>query len=290
MSYDLYFNRTDPLTPKEIDGFFKDRKHYTLSTGQAVYENADTGVYFLFDLKSSDEESESQGIASFNLNYFRPHFFGLEAAPEVDAVVRHFGFSISDPQNEGMGDGPFTPEGFVNGWNAGNAFGYRAILKSENAPKVVYSRPRSELESTWRWNLERERIQSTLGDDVFVPRISWVMLGGAVASAVVWPDAIPTLIPAVDLLIIPRDELAPRGFFSKASKKDTCYIPYEQAVNCLAPPTPNKYSLPAHIPTGKTATPDARSFVKRLTPNLQKPQFIAADSVLNAELVDASRS
>jgi hypothetical protein len=118
MSYDLYF--TNPrISKEEFLTYFRGRPNYELSDLQAVYQNEDTGVYFIFDY----EESGTDSVASFNLNYYRPHVFGLEAADELSAFIDSFGFAIHDSQIEGMADGAFSKEGFLKGWNAGNEFG-----------------------------------------------------------------------------------------------------------------------------------------------------------------------
>src|SRR5690349_4007908 len=104
MSYDLYFLRRPEqaaLSREEFSAYFANRPNYTVQGSQAWYANEDTGVYFSFgfgdgsdgvedepeeDLEPPPDELTSTGL-SFNINYFRPHFFGLEAEPELAAVV-----------------------------------------------------------------------------------------------------------------------------------------------------------------------------------------------------------
>ena len=141
MSYDLFLkSNAAALDADGFEAYFDTRPNYTVNNGQAFYENEDTGVYFSFDYASDEAET-----VAFNLNYFRPHFFGLEAAPEVAAFISAFNLNIHDPQTDGMGDGPFSVEGFLRGWNAGNRFGYRAVLSQDERPETqVY--PTVELE------------------------------------------------------------------------------------------------------------------------------------------------
>lgn len=155
MSYDLYLNRSAPVSSDEFHAFFAERPMFRTANTQAVYDNEDTGVYFIFNLAAGAESEEPSHKISFNLNYFRPHFFAREAAPQLAAVIDSFGFGIHDPQNDGMGDGPFSEEGFLRGWDHGNAFGYHAVLKSDTPPAAVYSRPTTELDAIWRWNREK---------------------------------------------------------------------------------------------------------------------------------------
>jgi hypothetical protein len=104
-------------------------------------------VYFSFDYTDAKdvdpeeiEEQPNDGLVptglSFNINYIRPHFFGLEAEPELAALIEHFSFLIDDPQRQGMGRGKYSREGFLRGWNAGNLLGYIVHLKQNGHPLV----------------------------------------------------------------------------------------------------------------------------------------------------------
>src|SRR5699024_5495930 len=151
MSYDLYFTKPK-ISQEEFETYFRARDHYTVSELQAVYQNKDTGIYFNFFFNhepQKEEHEDSEAIdctATFNLHFYRPHVFGLEAAEQVSAFIDHFNLAILDPQIEGMGDSPFSRKGFVQGWNHGNEFGYSAILKGENVPDQIHPLPGERLE------------------------------------------------------------------------------------------------------------------------------------------------
>jgi len=287
MSYDLYFDRSAEVTLEEFDSYFGKVPHCKVQGTQAVYQNEDTGVYFLFDLATKPEDEGPAHKVSFNLNYFRPHFFGLEAAPELKAVVDAFQFAIHDPQNSGMGDGPFSEEGFLRGWNAGNEVGYRAILQSENAPADVHCRPTAELESIWRWNFEKEAIQGTFGERVFVPRVFWMIADGVLSSAAIWPDGIGELVPAVDLYLIGRERLAPRRLFTR--RKDTCVVPQQEIEAAFGPFDSVKYPLPSRLFDHQQPPAAVRYFVEGIQPKERKRNGISMDQVLNRELVEQAR-
>jgi hypothetical protein len=278
MSYDLYFtSEALTLTEKQFTAYFSKRDCYTVNGGQAFYENEDTGVYFYFDY-----ESDNPGMVAFNLNYFRPHFFGLEAAPEVAAFVTKFGLSIEDPQTDGMGDGPFTIDGFLRGWNAGNRFGYKAILSPEDRPDTHVC-PTRELERIWKWNFNRKSLQGLAGDDVFVPIIMFTKSGMQTKASVVWPDACPTYIPKVDLVFVIRDELS-----SNRSADD----PYETTIAEWADIRPVIEEYPFDEKLGcyrlefKSTPASLSDFVRSipLVPH-NRHTGIPYDSVLNAEMV-----
>src|SRR5215212_760003 len=112
MSYDLMLEagKGKRIDKKSFGAYFGARGNYEMGEGQAVYQNEDTGVYFVFD-------EPQEGMVMFNLNFFRPHVFGLEAAIELEEFVRHFGAKVEDPQGEMKGK--FSREGFLKGWNEG---------------------------------------------------------------------------------------------------------------------------------------------------------------------------
>jgi hypothetical protein len=284
MSYDLYFTKPE-IKKDQFEGYFGERANYTLNNGQAWYENGDTGVYFSFEYSDEppDDPEFPEGRVSFNLNFYRPHFFALEAEPELRAFVDRFQFTIFDPQNEGMGESAYNADGFFRGWSHGNEFGYRALLKKENTPDVVHTRSKDELESIWKWNFTRYQIQNKLGEDVFVPKIFFILVDGNLNSAVIWPDAISTLIPVVDALVIPRKETAPRRFLKR--REDTCCIPFKKAFSVLHPFKTNDYVLPSILlPCPKTPA-SVVDFVKKLEPQSGEMAAISIDQVLNSEIV-----
>ena len=280
MSYDLFLtSESRPLTEEQFKSYFAQRDHYTVEDVQALYWNGDTGVYFRFDYAADAP------MVAFNLNYFRPHFFGLEAAPEVSAFVTKFGLSIHDPQRDGMGEGPFSMDGFLRGWNAGNRFGYKAFLSSEDRPETHVC-PTSELERAWNWNFNRKSRQDQLGEDIFVPIIMFMCMKGRneVQTSIVWPDAHPICMPKTDLVAVIRDELSSNP--TADDSYETTFVdwseikpvvegyPYDEKMGCYrleydsAPSSVSDFvrSLPLVPDDGITGVP--------------------YDSVLNAELVN----
>ena len=201
MSYDLFFKTDDEIGHDAFFGYFEDRDSYYLfeDEGRAGYENEDTGVYFGFERHVHDDEE----ALSFNLNYFRPSFFGLEAAPEITEFVEHFDLGIDDPQRDGMADGRYSEEGFLQAWRAGNRFAVDAIL-SRHADEVdTFVMAREDLYRIWRWNHNRKARQAKAGDAHFVPRISFcVGSEGRAATYVVWTDACPIEMPEVDWVVV----------------------------------------------------------------------------------------
>ena len=207
MSYDLYITPSKQKRDKKVfENHFAERRWWTVKTtergAQAWYENEDSGVYFSFDWSSD-------GVA-LNVNYFRPSFFGLEAADEVTAFVEAFGATIKDPQSEGMAEGPYSRDGFLRGWNAGNKFGHHSILSQVAGSQTFHTVPAARLQALWRWNYQRERAADYLNTlemlPCFIPKVTPVIVGGALRTIVIWDATIPILLPDVDAILVPRQQ------------------------------------------------------------------------------------
>jgi len=285
MSYDLFFTGSE-ITEEEFVGYFSGRKWYELNNQEAWYKNEDTGVYFNFEYSNEPPEEDDdapQGV-SFNLNFFRPHFFALEAEPEVRAFVEHFGCTVLDPQNDGDIEVHYSTAAFLEGWNRGNEFAYSALLSSQDDPRIIHTRPKTELRSIWEWNIKREHVQETLGENIFVPRIMFLEVDGKAHSAVAWPDAIPALIPTVDALLVGRDELAPRGWFRR--RKDLFIVPFEDARPVLEAFESNDYALTTFPIPGPTVPAEVVDYVKNLKPNRAPIEGIPMDHILDREIVE----
>jgi hypothetical protein len=203
MSYDLYFEADSgkKIDKKSFAAYFKARRRYKVAKGQAVYENEDTGVYFIFD-------EPTDGAVAFTLNYFRPHTFGLEAAIELEKFNEAFGLMVVDPQGEGEDEGPFSTERFLEGWNYGNRLAYKGMLK-EQSP--VHTWPAKRIREVWEWNYNRHAEQELAGESLFVPAIFVAEVGGQAVSVAVWPSDNTILLPEVDMVLVPCDQKSQTG-------------------------------------------------------------------------------
>src|SRR5262249_34432397 len=147
------------------------RPNFTVEDDQAAYQNEKTGVYFTFDYydgkdAEADDPNAGREHIHFNLNYYRPHTFGLEAERVLTPLVEELDLVVSDPQNEGMGDGEYTPEGFLRGWNSGNRFGHQAYLSlAQKGEKIVghnHVLPTKTLRACWEWTYGIEDLYDDL--------------------------------------------------------------------------------------------------------------------------------
>jgi hypothetical protein len=284
MSYDLYFHcrGSQEIPQAAFNAYFGARANYGHDGDPGRYANEDTGVYFSFqfaDDRDGDEDDGGQraATATFNVNYIRPHIFGLEAEPELAAFVRHFDLTVEDPQLNGMGEGEYSREGFLAGWNAGNDFGYRAMAGRAGASFADHVLPTERIETCWRWNIARRDLQQRLGDEIFVPVIMFIGINGRALSACVWPDGIPIALPRVDFLIIGRDELAPRKFFSR--RKDQTLVEYAVAESVLTRFPMIDDTVPYRQLRYPIQPQGVVAFVKGLRPTPQKLNGIAVDKI-----------
>lgn len=297
MSYGLNFRSRIPgTTLPHVDfvSYFATRAIYEVNESQAWYANEDTGVYFTFDFSedANDVAEASDDVppllpVAFKLNHLRPSAFGLEAAPELAAFVQRFDLLVSDPQISGMGDGDYSEAGFLRGWNAGNAVGYRSLASDEARPDAL-TLPTSQIESLWRWNFDRNKRQDQVGEGAFVPRVFFFNDGGRVLTGVAWADGIPILLPDVDVVLVPRDRLAPRKRLR--SQKDVVVFswaelePLVQRFRCESG-SPIAYEL-----FYETTPPEIDRVIREKALPKEAPTGLPFDQVLNRELLEEAKT
>lgn len=277
MSYDLYLDFTSSVRMKGVSDFFAARANYKANGSQIIYQNDLTGVYFM--LNFSEEKKgllrRSAIKAHININYCRPSFFGLESEIEIAELLKRFPCQIHDPQMNGMGDGPYSREGFLRSWNAGNEFGTGAIL-SQSARETIWSLPSSELHRAWHWNYTQPLRQAACGNGQFVPQILYMNIAGHARTVAVWGDGLPTLLPPVDFVLVARP--GPRG-------NEFGFVSWEQLTQLLT--TIGYQCGPEGFNLNYLARPKAVvDFVENImTADISELSRLSPDHVLDEELV-----
>jgi hypothetical protein len=297
MSYDLFFRSRSPsfhLSKEDFLSYFQARPRYETNDLQAVYSNESTGVYFVFDYDDPGEDGEAQQTlespllpVTFNLNYFRPHPFGMEAEPELAAFVKQFNLTVSDPQNSGMGDGQYSAEGFLRGWNAGNAFAYLAMLTQDSASQV-YTLPAARIEAAWRWNFNRLMRQDEMADSGFVPGIFFFDVGGDLLTAVIWGDGIPILLPQVDLVLVPRKRLSPQQWYP-SRQNDLVMFTWPELEPLVRQFPHAWYEIGSYQLFYHSTPPDIEQLIRRKQPPKEMPKGMPFDQVLDRELIEQAK-
>jgi hypothetical protein len=217
--------------------YFRSRIHYEVSKREALYFNPDSGVYFGFELAPPPEDPEEEHLPiSFNINFFRPSYFILEAELEVTAFVRHFDLVVFDPQIDGMEGDEYQSHLLIKGWNCGNEFAFASFLRERGAAREVPTLPAATLMEYWRWNRGRAERQAQVGNTKSIPRIAFVRVGGEARSAAFWPDGgVPSIIPHVAYLIVDREKCDPE---QQSGKENQALVAWE-----VARPLLERYNL-----------------------------------------------
>jgi len=221
MSYDLNFYKkcTDSIAKEEIAAYLTQLPHVTYNgETEWFYENEQTGVYCSFDYyePSSDDEEyedeydeeererlkgfESTGF-SFNINYIRPQFFGIECFPIVDKFVEDLGLYISNPQELG------TPEKYEPGVLGQQWAETNLKFSGFNAEKAgLHYLDRDKSNASWEFCYKRLALQYILGEEYFVPGIYYIKPFDSeeIKTLCVWPEHIPVALPEVDYVLIQK--------------------------------------------------------------------------------------
>jgi hypothetical protein len=206
MSYtlDLYF---EPAVPRRrLLQYFTARRHYAIAENEVLYENPHTEVRFVLSLRPGRSLLLQRTVVSaeFELNYCRPSYFGIEAELELSAFMAAFQPRIHDAQMRGMGEGPYSREGFLSGWNFGNLFGARVAVSKDDASFGITSIPAEKLRAAWTWNHRKAEESVRLANRRFVPTIRFFTVEGRPSSVVIWPRGMPVSLPQVDYVLVGR--------------------------------------------------------------------------------------
>lgn len=233
MSYDLYlYPREGHNLPRQavFDYFTGDR--YT-HDDEIHYANNDTGVYFHLSYNEGGPDADEpnrveRNHVAFNMNYFRPHTFGLEAERVLTPFVRQFDLVVEDGQADGMGNGEYSSEGFLRGWNQGNSFAAH-VMRTMGGHDRVLSLPADVNRKLWEWNYVRQVYCNDLfedeGVDVYVACIWYCREDDQVRTFCLYPNFVPTAVPKVDYVMILRNELV--GANKKKSKDTPAWVSWD---------------------------------------------------------------
>lgn len=281
MSYDLFFQSRTGASDNDVLAYFRERPFYTVEENRAYYGNDDTGVYFGLDFGNGDRPGFPIAL---NINYCRPSYFILEAAPAVKAFVEALNLAVFDPQGT-MTNGQFDERAMTATWNKGNVAATHEIQNS-SADQETFDLPTETLKQAWQWNFNRARLQESVGEATFVPLIMFASIEGTTVTSAVWPDAIPAVLPKVDHLCISRKDLAPRKLFHK--EPDVTFVSWDRAEPLLL--KHGKADARGTIVLNYQTPPkEIASFVRKLPEELRTTLRLFPDRVMDREIVDGSK-
>lgn len=226
MEYVLEFRSgNDVFTLDSFAHYFKMRSFYRYHDGRAEYENPDTGVIFSFEWRLEERVSAWHGEfypVLFSMSFNRPSFFAYEAAGEIQHFVETNSLEVRE-NADGTGlCGRFDRNTFIQNWKNGNRDVIQTVenFRREQNPNrttgFFLAGPflsSDVLMHLWRWNFGREKLRNEVGYANEVPKMEVVCWNGAFHTCVSWTDAVPCVIPPVDVVLMTRIALAPRKFF-----------------------------------------------------------------------------
>jgi hypothetical protein len=274
MSYDLFFEAGPgkSLDKKTFAAWFRGRPRYEVANGQAVYQNEETGVYFIFD-------EPDDGVVAMNLNLFRPHTFGLEAAREFEPFAKAFNAGVIDPQQDAEGPQPFARDAFLRSYNAANEFAHRSMLAEQPS---IHTWPSRRIRDVWKWNYTRPSGEEQEKTGYFVPGIFAADINGELCSLALWPPQCAIVLPEVDAVLVP---LAQDG---KAAEQ-MALVPWGEVLP-VAKPYQDKFDgMPRYRMDNEPAfPPEVAAFLGVKRKATGELNGVAHDEILDRELVDAA--
>ncbi len=211
MSYDLFFykKKGTEISKSKISSYLSDNLvSPNVDETQWFFENEDTEVYFSFeytDEKAIDDLAVVQHFDdthfSFNLNFLRPSFFGLEAFRFVEQFCNDLDLYVVNPQSEsGYPYKPNKQEEFEN-WNKTNL---SASKKHFTEMQSCYLSEET-CNSVWQYNYNRQILQQKLSDEYFVPKIFFFKeKNNKPFTLTIWTEHIPIILPTVDYILLTR--------------------------------------------------------------------------------------
>jgi len=238
MSYDLYFykEKDGHLTEIDIANYLtKNLVKVDKEATQWFFQNPDTGVYYSFDQNEAEDDTDSielyESFAdftnthfSFNLNFMRPAFFGLEAFRFIEKFINDLNLFILNPQGDIEIPCKITKEELFENWNQTNL---RASADHFEELGCSYI-PMEKSNAAWKYNFNRGNLQAELGDSYFVPKIFFFKTrkDNSVLTLATWTEHIPSVIPPADYFILWRQY---RKLFKRV--KDNILISRETLIN-----------------------------------------------------------
>ncbi|PXV62833.1 hypothetical protein CLV62_11749 [Dysgonomonas alginatilytica] len=237
MSFDLYLykRKESEITQQNITDYLNDNLPFNISeySHQWYYSNEKTGVYFIIE-KIEEEDLEDfpifEDFISLNftlyINYLRPSYFGLEIFPLIDKLMIDLDIYIFNPQEDSEINTPyqFDKNHLQNQWvEQNNQFSLVNYMDCD----LQYF-PLEESNYAWKYMYQREHLQESLTEDVFVCGIFFIKnkLNNIIYTFTIWPEHLPIIIPPVDYVMIVKKY---RKLFKKV--EESGLVPYNSVID-----------------------------------------------------------
>jgi hypothetical protein len=280
MSYDLNLHFDPAIDANDFQEYFARRRHFTAGAGQITYQNPDTGVGFFIHYQPGKVSlfRRKIGDARVEINYFRPSYFGIEAEIELSALVAALAPKIDDPQIKGMGQGPYSREGFLRGWNFGNEFAVRALIAG-HPDRRTQTMPASKLHAAWTWNYRKPEWLVKANDLQFVPSVTVLAVQNTPSLVAIWALGMPILLPKVDYVLVGRDDSGVKRFG---------LAPWSEVLAQLQRAGIDVESDPLDVRYSVTPVSIARWVADRPEVDLKTLPRLSLNEVIDSEIVEAA--
>jgi hypothetical protein len=216
MSFDLYFykHKDNQLTEEGVAEYLTSNLQFnnSESSNQWVYENPETGVYFTIDWNKefiNIEETENfidfkDLNFSFNINFFRPNYFGLEAFPIIDRLIEALYLYVLNPQNDEDSDNPikFEKGDLLASWIRSNS----RVTQSQHKEFNLEYMPEDKSNYFWWYQFHKIELENHISEDIYIPNLFIIksIEDSQLYTACAWTTHIPLLLPVVDYVIIQK--------------------------------------------------------------------------------------
>ncbi len=216
MSYDLYFykQKGTTLSENQIAKYLTDNLvAANENANQWFYENEDTEVYYSFTQNEPEDDPESIELYesftdfdnthfSFNLNFMRPSFFGLEAFQFIEKLLADLNLFVLNPQGDFENPCKPTKNELFDNWNKTNLWASINHFKEMGSGYLAVDKSNE----IWDYNFNRKRLQNELGEQYFVPKIFFFKTkkSNEVITITSWTEHIPMIIPSADFFLLTR--------------------------------------------------------------------------------------
>ena len=171
-----------------------------------AYANPDTGVTAWIESLTPDLPAGYRALdLGLVLNDVRASWFGLETIPGFAAAVGSSGALVFDPQADRPTPEPPDTVRLISSWTRGNEAAVAVARASGEAPPWLD--PDRSI-AWWRYQRALPRLRRGFAADRYVPSLRLIRRTGSdrVERAMSWPDAVPTLLPPCDLIILLRSD------------------------------------------------------------------------------------
>jgi len=219
MSFDLYFfkHKDSQLTEQEVAKYLSNNISANIREHKKAwsYENPNTGTYFNVEWSqenSHPEDLESSGNFenfidlnfSFNINFFRPTFFGLEIFPIIDTLVEKLDLYVLNPQDLKLDDYPnkYKKGDLLQSWISSN----NQVSTGPHEGFNLEYMPIEKSNYLWWYQFHKTDFEISITEDIYIPNLFVIKSyeDNLLYTACAWTTHLPILLPAVDYLIIQK--------------------------------------------------------------------------------------